>query len=411
MHYRLSLVLLVIALTGCTVSHPSPPVTVTLEMPTSLPTATFTPAPTSPPPPEWGVAFAVLHPNAVEMPSDNRPMRLHLIRRDGSELMPLTGEIEFITNLTASPDGRYLLFVAKWEDTFGDGSADYFDLSHLYGLDIQSGEFFTLTRGTTTNEWLATWSPDGERIAFVSSEVNTPCSPCPPCHEEGCTPMVTEYHTRLYVMNRDGTEMRMLTPREGRIEAVAWSPIGKQILFTQHGAVWVINPDGFGLFKVADALTEYRGRLYAAQPAWSPDGSRIAFVAPGIGPERHPDIFIVNADGSGLFNLTNHPAEDFQPAWSPDGRYIAFVTARLGYQSIYTIGVDGSNLTQIFHSPTEGAYHPTWAPDSSRLAFVVGLPPLWKEQLFLVDLTGGLPRQLSKEYVGDRPVWVRLPSR
>ncbi|MGB9873274.1 MAG: hypothetical protein ACPLYD_16655 [Anaerolineae bacterium] len=224
--------------------------------------------------------------------------------------------------------------------------------------------------------------------------------------------MVTEFHTHLYVMNRDGTGKRMLTPQEGEISTViAWSPTGEQILFTQCGALWIVNPDGSGLLKVADALADYLGLPYATQPAWSPDGRRIAFVAPGIGPEHRPDVFIINADGSNLFNLTNHPSNDYQPVWSPDGRHIAFVSTRLGYQNIYTIGVDGNNVTQIFYGSTEGAYHPTWSPDGSRIAFIVGVSAMWKEQLFLADLTSGLSYQLSQEFVGDRPAWALIPSR
>lgn len=403
----LSLSLLTACTTATTTPIPTQPPPTRTPTPTSLPAPTHAPTPT----PEWGIAFAVLHPEAVEMPSPNRPMRLHLIRSDGNGLMPLSGEMEHVTDLTASPDGQYLLFIAIREDTCPDWGVDYFDHSHLYALNVQSGEILTLTSGATTTEWLAAWSPDGQQIAFVSSEVNAPCSPSPPCYEEGCTPMVTEYHTHLYVMNRDGTDKRRLTSQEGDISAIAWSPTGEQILFTQHGALWIVNPDGSGLLKVANALTDYLRLPYATQPAWSPDGRRIAFVAPGIGPEHRPDVFIINADGSNLFNLTNHPSNDYQPAWSPDGRHIAFVTTRLGYQNIYTIGVDGNNVTQIFHSPTEGAYHPTWSPDGSRIAFVVGMSAMWKEQLFLADLTSGFSYQLSQEFVGDRPAWALIPSR
>ena len=380
------------------------------------------PTPTQPPPtpgpartptmaPEWGIAFAALMPEAVEMPGPDKPMRLYVIRPDGSGLTPLTDYMEFLSGLTSSPDGRYLLFSARREVTCGPyGPAGYFDLPHLYRVDVASGEVFTLTSGTTTAEWLATWSPDGEQIAFVSSEVNIPCSPAPPCYEENCTPVAVEYHTHLYVMDRDGRERRKLTAEEGEIKSVAWSPTGKQILFTQNGALWIVNPDGSGLRKIADVITDYLGRPYAAQPAWSPDGSRVAFVAPGVGPDHRPDIFIINADGSDLFNLTNHPAEDYQPSWSPDGRWVAFVSTRLGYQGIYTIGVDGSSQAQIFHSPTEGAYHPTWSPDGPFIAFVVGISAIWKERLFLADLTSGLSYQLSQEFIGDRPAWVLMPS-
>lgn len=339
-------------------------------------------------------------------------MRLYLIRPNGSGLTPLTeGYIEHITNLTASPDGEYLLFAALREDTCpGDGGVGYFDLSHLYMVDIRSGEIFTLTSGTTSEEQLAVWSPDGQRIAFVSSEVNIPCSPSPPCYEEGCTPMVLEFHPHLYVMNRDGTGKRKLTPQEGWIDAVAWSPTGERILFTQHGAVWVVNPDGSGLFKVADAFTTYHRRSYAAQPAWSPDGRQIAFVAPGIGQEHYPDIFVVNVDSSGLFNLTHHPAEDFQPAWSPDGQHIAFVTSRKGIWAIYVIDIDGTNAKEVFYSPSGSAEQPTWSPDGTQIALIGGGGEVGKDLLFVVDLASGSPHQLGKEYVvEDHPVWVRLP--
>jgi hypothetical protein len=132
MRYILLTVLCLALLTACTTVATTPTSIPTQPPPTrtSIPTLLPTPTPTPTPTPEWGIAFAILHPEAVEMPSPNRPMRLHLIRPDGSGLTPLTGEIEHLANLTASPDGRYLLFVANREDTDGDGQLDYFDLSH-----------------------------------------------------------------------------------------------------------------------------------------------------------------------------------------------------------------------------------------------------------------------------------------
>ena len=413
MRYILLVMLSLVLLTACTTATMPPTSVPTQPLPTRTPIPTSLPTPTPTPTPEWGVAFAALHSEAVEMPSPSRPMRLHLIRHDGSGLTPLTGEIEHITNLTASPDGRYLLFVAIREDTCpGDGGVGYFDLSHLYALDVQSGEIFTLTSGTTTTEWSATWSPDGQQIAFVSSEVNVPCSPSPPCYEEGCTPTVTEYHTHLYMMNRDGTGKRKLTPQEGKIEAVTWSPTGEWIAFEQHSAIWIVKPDGSELRKVVDTPIEYHWRPYTAQPVWSPNGRRIAFVAPGVGEDRNADIFIVNTDGSGLFNLTRHPAEDFQPTWLSDGQNIAFVTTRRGNWAIYITGIDGNNVEEVFYSPSDSAAHPTWSPSDSQVVFTVGPSSgLWKEYLFVADLTSESSRQLSEMYVNDRPAWVLIPLR
>ena len=382
---------------------PTPALTPTQPPPPPVPTLTPTPAP------EWGIAFAALMPEAVEMPGPDKPMRLYRIRPDGSGLTPLTDYMEHLSGLTSSPDGRYLLFSARREVTCGPyGPAGYFDLPHLYRVDVASGEVFTLTSGTTTAEGLATWSPDGEQIAFVSSEVNIPCSPAPPCYEEDCTPVAVEYHTHLYVMDRDGRERRRLTAEEGEIKSVAWSPTGEWIAFEQHSAVWVVRPDGSEQRKVADVPIEYHWRPYVAQPVWSPDGRRIAFAAPGVGEERNADIFIINVDGSGLLNLTRHPAEDFQPAWSPDGQYIAFISRRgEKWGSVYITDLDGFTSREIF---SDYAADPAWSPSSSQIVFTVS-KGVWKNYLFLVDLTSGLLTQLGQEPMDDRPVWVLMPSQ
>jgi|GEM_PF-4514384 len=416
MRYILLAIFSLSLLTACTTVTNTPTSTPTQSLPARTFTSTPLPTPTPALTPEWGIAFAALMPEAVEMLGPDKPMRLYRIRPDGSGLTPLTDYMEHLSGLTSSPDGRYLLFSAKREVTCGPyGPAGYFDLPHLYRVDVASGEVFTLTGGTTTAEGPATWSPDGEQIAFVSSEVNIPCSPAPPCYEEDCTPVVVEYHTHLHVMNRDGTGRKRLTAEEGEIKSVAWSPTGEWIAFEQHSAVWVVRPDGSEQRKVADVPIEYHWRPYVAQPVWSPDGRRIAFAAPGVGEERNADIFITNVDGSGLLNLTRNPAEDFQPAWSPDGQYVAFVSNQAGYPHMHTVGIfmatiDGSGVTQIFYS-SAGAFHPIWSPDGACIAFVVsGHSAMLEEYLFLANLSTGLSSQLSQEFIGDCPAWVLMPS-
>jgi Tol biopolymer transport system component len=97
---------------------------------------------------------------------------------------------------------------------------------------------------------------------------------------------------------------------------------------------------------------------YPSGFSWSPDGTRLAFLS---GRDRKVEIYIVNADGSKLTRLTEHPAVDDSPTWSPDGQQIAFRSNRDGHFEIYVVNVDGSNLRRITNSP-EDKLNPAWAP-------------------------------------------------
>jgi TolB protein len=84
--------------------------------------------------------------------------------------------------------------------------------------------------------------------------------------------------------------------------------------------------------------------------------------------EGSAEIYVVNADGSNVTNLTNHPANDSFPAWSPDGTRIAFVSDRDENQEIYLMNADGSNQTRLTDSPYYDDW-PVWSPNGTRIAF------------------------------------------
>jgi Tol biopolymer transport system component len=133
--------------------------------------------------------------------------------------------------------------------------------------------------------------------------------------------------------------------------------------------IYLMDPDGFGVRKLTDAAAE--GKV-AAEPAWSPDGTRIAFV---LSTPEHlgayagdGDIYVMNADGTGLTRLTNG-LRDGHPAWSPDGTRIVFV--RDQGNSLIVMKADGSDPRKI--RPDGDAFPPyqwpEWSPDGTRIAF------------------------------------------
>ena len=198
------------------------------------------------------------------------------------------------------------------------------------------------------------WSPTGDRIA---------CSVFP----GGPGPFP---YSAIWVMNDDGMNKVQLTPAGGVHEAPAWSPDGTRIAYNTAYNIGVVNADGTnyntGLGRPGRDNT-------LRDPAWSPDGSKLACTF-----YRYFDtaswsygIAVFNAaDGSGLRDLSSNPAgvEDKYPAWSPDGTQIAFASNRSGQWNVWIMDADGSGKTNLTHS-TSAHTDPTWSPDGTRLAF------------------------------------------
>jgi TolB protein len=182
----------------------------------------------------------------------------------------------------------------------------------------------------------------------------------------------------LFVTNPDGTGLSKLPSVPGDTDP-AWSPDGSKIAlvrFREGGTgIWVVNADGTGTRRITDGGPEVDGTDLG--PAWSPDGSRIAFARegrPAKAATGNTDIYVVNADGTDLVRLTDDPMMEYAPTWSPDGSRIAFEAYDLATGGnppsplrLYVMNADGTDIQALGPENVEG---PSWSPDGTEIAFV-----------------------------------------
>ena len=169
----------------------------------------------------------------------------------------------------------------------------------------------------------------------------------------------------IFVINADGSGRANLTNSPGRDAVPAWSPEGSRVAFTSRrtgdSEILVMGDDGTAQLN----LTNHPGS--DQHPTWSPDGGRIAF---GSDRDGQFDVWVMNADGSGVTNLSNNPTFDNYPDWSPDGALIAFHSDRTGQHDIWVMNADGSGQRDLSDNPGAADSGPAWSPDGTRIAFV-----------------------------------------
>jgi Tol biopolymer transport system component len=173
----------------------------------------------------------------------------------------------------------------------------------------------------------------------------------------------------IWVVDPDGENLEPITQGPARDVYPTWSPEGTRIVFSSNRGrsrdLWIMEADGGGLRR----LTRNRGtRAQDSAPTISPDGRRLAFARRLRG---NQEIYVMNLDGTGLRRLTRFPGIDFDPAWSPDGTQIAFWRAlrraRRTVHQVFAIDADGTNLRQLTWGASSDA--PSWSPDGSKIAF------------------------------------------
>ena len=254
--------------------------------------------------------------NRVLVP--NRSFAISIADLDGTSVMNLTDLRPSLDQLPPvwSPNGDLIAYA---------GSGKVWVISASGGLssvDVSPG----------IGGEAPSWSPDGTRLVFTGREPGS-------------------YTTGVYVVNADGSGLRRLSPAGSDDIRASWSPDGSLIAFATRVdedrltiEINVMNPDGSGRRNL-DKHDDTGDDLGAPPLPWSPDGKMIAILTNRDG--GGPELYVVNAGGSGLKRVTDSPEHEFEPEWSQDGSCLTFYHDTYLERALYVVGRDGSGVTKL----------------------------------------------------------------
>ena len=280
----------------------------------------------------------------------------------------------------------------------------------------------SLLQARATNADIQERVPDGPRIAFTSGAglVSVMGFDGGQYGPIGNQPIAGQYasfspdgtelvfvngDSNIVVMNNDGTNAHKLTDT-GLDTSPAWSPDGTQIAFaSRRDGIWQIftmDTQGNNVVNISNSHSN------DIEPGWSPDSNLIAFVrSPQFG--NSSDIWSMDRNGGAQTQLTStFNATEGRPNWSPGGDAIVFHTNRDGNQEIYIMKPSGASQTRITnHAAID--INPAWSPDGAMIAFssnrLIGLPGFGPQSVWAMAANGSNPTRLSR--LANLPAYSR----